>query len=69
MDGLAVPLHGFRVLTGNANRALAEAIASALGAELCKTTVTRFANSRAVYGRPSRKITAAVTSSFVTTFR
>lgn len=44
MDGLAVPLHGFRVLTGNANRALAEEIAKSLGAELTKTTVTRFAD-------------------------
>lgn len=44
MDGLAVPLHGFRVLTGNANRALAEEIAKSLGVELTKTTVTRFAD-------------------------
>ena len=44
MDGLAVPLHGFRVITGTANPALAEQIANALGAELCKTTVTRFAD-------------------------
>jgi len=44
MDGLAVPIHGFRVLTGNANPALAEGIARALGVELCKTTVTRFAD-------------------------
>ena len=44
MDGLAVPLHGFRVLTGTANPALAGAIATHLGAELCKTSVTRFAD-------------------------
>src|SRR5688572_28418736 len=44
MDGLAVPIHGFRVLTGNANRPLAEEIAKCLGTELCKTTVTRFAD-------------------------
>ena len=44
MDGLAVPLHGFRVLTGNANRALAESIAGQLGVDLCKTAVTRFAD-------------------------
>ena len=44
MDGLAVPLHGFRVLTGNANRALAESIAGQLGVDLCRTAVTRFAD-------------------------
>lgn len=44
MDGLAVPVHGFRILTGNANRGLAEAIAKHLDAELSKTTVTRFAD-------------------------
>lgn len=44
MDGLAVPLHGFRVLTGNANRELAEEIAKALGADLCKASVNRFAD-------------------------
>jgi ribose-phosphate pyrophosphokinase len=44
MDGLAVPLHGFRVLTGNANPALAEAIAGHLGVDLCRTAVTRFAD-------------------------
>lgn len=44
MDGLAVPIHGFRVLTGTANRPLAEEICKSLGAELCKTTVNRFAD-------------------------
>ena len=44
MDGLAVPIHGFRVLTGNANRGLAEEIARTLGGDLTKTTVTRFAD-------------------------
>jgi len=44
MDGLAVPLHGYRLLTGTANRALAEKIAESLGSELCKSTVTRFAD-------------------------
>jgi ribose-phosphate pyrophosphokinase len=44
MDGLAVPLHGFRVLTGNANRALAESIAKSLDVDLCKATVSRFAD-------------------------
>ena len=44
MDGLAVPIHGFRVLTGHANRGLAEEIARTLGGDLTKTTVTRFAD-------------------------
>ncbi len=44
MDGLAVPLHGYRLLTGTANRPLAEAIAAALDVELCKSSVTRFAD-------------------------
>jgi ribose-phosphate pyrophosphokinase len=44
MDGLAVPIHGFRVLTGTANRPLSEEIARVLGTDLCKTTVTRFAD-------------------------
>jgi len=45
MDGLAVPLHGYRLLTGNANRGLAEAIAKHLDVELCKSTVSRFADN------------------------
>jgi ribose-phosphate pyrophosphokinase len=45
MDGLAVPLHGYRLLTGNANRGLAEAIANHLDVELCKSTVSRFADN------------------------
>ncbi len=44
MDGLAVPVHGFRILTGNANRPLAESIAKTMGVELCKATVSRFAD-------------------------
>ena len=44
MDGLSVPMHGFRVLTGTGNRALAESIAGSLGVELCKCTVNRFAD-------------------------
>ncbi|MBA3853218.1 MAG: ribose-phosphate pyrophosphokinase [Gemmatimonas sp.] len=44
MDGLAVPVHGFRILTGNANRPLAESIAKSLDVELCKATVSRFAD-------------------------
>ena len=44
MDGLSVPMHGFRVLTGTGNRALAESIAGSLGVELCKCTVNSFAD-------------------------
>ncbi|HLA91716.1 MAG TPA: ribose-phosphate pyrophosphokinase [Gemmatimonadaceae bacterium] len=44
MDGLSVPLHTFRVLTGTGNRALAEEIAANLDVELCRCTVNRFAD-------------------------
>ena len=44
MDGLSVPMHGFRVLTGTGNRVLAEEIAGQLGVDLCKATITRFAD-------------------------
>jgi ribose-phosphate pyrophosphokinase len=44
MDGLAVPIQGMRLLTGNANRALAEGIASTLEADLTRSTVSRFAD-------------------------
>jgi ribose-phosphate pyrophosphokinase len=44
MDGLSVPVHGFRVLTGTGNRALAEEIAEHLDVGLCKSTVNRFAD-------------------------
>ncbi|HEX7547260.1 MAG TPA: ribose-phosphate pyrophosphokinase [Gemmatimonadaceae bacterium] len=44
MDGLSVPMHGFRVLTGTGNRALAEEIAGQLGVDLCKATINRFAD-------------------------
>ncbi len=44
MDGLAVPLHGFKLLSGTNNRPLAEEIARQLGVELCKLTLTRFAD-------------------------
>jgi len=44
MDGLSVPMHGFRVLTGTGNQALAEEIAGQLGVELCKATISRFAD-------------------------
>ncbi len=44
MDGLSVPVHTFRVLTGTGNRALAQEIAEHLGVELCKCTTSRFAD-------------------------
>ncbi len=44
MDGLSVPSHGAKLLSGSANRALAEEIGRHLGIELCKTTSTRFAD-------------------------
>ena len=44
MDGLSVPVHGFRILTGTGNRALAEQIAEHLDVELCRCTVNRFAD-------------------------
>ncbi|OYV73142.1 MAG: ribose-phosphate pyrophosphokinase [Gemmatimonadetes bacterium 21-71-4] len=44
MDGLSIPSHGFKILSGTANRALAEEIARHIGIELCKVTLTRFAD-------------------------
>jgi ribose-phosphate pyrophosphokinase len=44
MDGLAVPAHGFKLLSGTGNRPLAEEIAKQLGIALCKLTCTRFAD-------------------------
>src|SRR5215208_4173910 len=44
MDGLSVPAHGFKLLSGTSNRPLAEEIARQLGVELCKVTVSRFAD-------------------------
>jgi ribose-phosphate pyrophosphokinase len=44
MDGLSVPSHGAKLLTGSANRELAEEIGRQMGIELCKTTSTRFAD-------------------------
>ncbi|MEO7648438.1 MAG: ribose-phosphate pyrophosphokinase [Gemmatimonadaceae bacterium] len=44
MDGLAVPSHGFKLMSGSANRVLAEEMASQLGVELCKVTLSRFAD-------------------------
>ena len=44
MDGLSVPSHGFKLLSGTANKALAEEIAQVIGVELCKAKVERFAD-------------------------
>lgn len=44
MDGLAVPAHGFKLLSGMANRPLAEEIARQLEVPLSKLTCTRFAD-------------------------
>jgi ribose-phosphate pyrophosphokinase len=44
MDGLSIPQHGFKLLSGTANRPLAEEIASGLGVDLCKVTLSRFAD-------------------------
>ena len=44
MDELSVPRRGFKLLAGTANRALAEEISRCLGVELCKLTLTRFAD-------------------------
>ena len=44
MDGVPAATRGFKLLSGTANRALAEEIARWLGVELCKATVSRFAD-------------------------
>jgi ribose-phosphate pyrophosphokinase len=44
MDGLSVPAHGAKLISGSANPALAEEIARCLGVELCRVTRTRFAD-------------------------
>lgn len=44
MDGLSVPSHGAKILSGSANRALAEEIGRHIGIDLCKTTCSRFAD-------------------------
>jgi ribose-phosphate pyrophosphokinase len=44
MDGLAVPAHGFKLLSGTGNRPLAEEIARQLGIPLTKVTCNRFAD-------------------------
>jgi ribose-phosphate pyrophosphokinase len=44
MDGLSVPSHGFKILSGTANRPLAEEMARHIGVELGKVTLTKFAD-------------------------
>ena len=44
MDGLSVPKHGFKLLSGTGNQALAEEIAGQLGVDLCRVTCSRFAD-------------------------
>ncbi len=44
MDLLPGVLRGFKLISGNANRGLSEEIARNLGVELCKVTLTRFAD-------------------------
>jgi len=44
MDGLAVPSHGLKLLSGTANRVLAEEIAGHLGIDLCRVNLGRFAD-------------------------
>jgi ribose-phosphate pyrophosphokinase len=44
MDGLSLPKHGFKLLSGTGNQALAEEIARHLGVELCRVTCSRFAD-------------------------
>jgi ribose-phosphate pyrophosphokinase len=44
MDGLAVPSHGLKLLSGTANRVLAEEIARHIGVELCRVNLGRFAD-------------------------
>jgi ribose-phosphate pyrophosphokinase len=44
MDGLSVPAHGFKLLSGTANRPLAEEIARHIGVEVCRVTLSRFAD-------------------------
>ena len=44
MDGLSVPSHGLKLLSGTANRGLAEEISGQLGIDLCKVHLGRFAD-------------------------
>jgi ribose-phosphate pyrophosphokinase len=44
MDGVIIPQRGFKLLSGMANRPLAEEIARGLNVELAKVTLSRFAD-------------------------
>ncbi len=44
MDGQTAPKNGFKLLSGSANRGLAEDVAQHLGVELCRVTLSRFAD-------------------------
>ena len=44
VDGLSVPVHGFKLLSGTANRPLAEEISRCIGVDLGRVTLTRFAD-------------------------
>ena len=44
MDGVSVPKHGFKLLSGTGNQPLAQEIAGHLGADLCRVTCSRFAD-------------------------
>ena len=44
MDELSVPRRGFKLISGTANRTLAEEIGRCVGIELAKVTVSRFAD-------------------------
>jgi ribose-phosphate pyrophosphokinase len=58
MDGLAVPLKGFRVLTGTANRALSENIVKHLDTDLTRCTTSRFADGE-VFARIDENVRGA----------
>src|SRR3712207_4440558 len=44
MDGQSASKNGFKLVSGTANRVLAEEIAQHLGVELCRVTLSRFAD-------------------------
>ena len=44
MDGLAVPSRGLKLMSGGANRPLAEAVADSLGVPLTRVNLGRFAD-------------------------
>ncbi len=44
MDGLSVPSHGLKLLVGSGNPALSQEIASSLGVDQAKATISRFAD-------------------------